>query len=75
VSSNFIQNCDRRSDDRHTHRHMLQVIYMLSRAVYCIGQTKIRTKISAQINIKNTDYSSTHETSGVPDISIRLRLY
>ena len=50
--------------DIQTHRHTLQVIYILSHAVYCTGQTKI--------NIKNTDYNSAHETSGVPNNAIRL---
>jgi len=31
--------------DIQTHRHTLRVIYILSHAVYCIGQTKIRKKI------------------------------
>jgi len=30
--------------------------YILSHAVYCISQTKIRTKINAYINIKNIDW-------------------
>jgi len=45
---------------------------------YSISATSrlIRTKIGAQINIKNTDYCSTHEISGVPKFQTTpFRLY